>query len=570
MRMANTAGWALTALVVGCGGDTGPEGIVWNTEGLPTFCQEALAGVQAFVENANAESAPGPEYGGSATIGLISDIQDGMNAFVTVDYGSLQHQLFVNLMTLVRFDEELLPTPYLAERWELSDDGTELTFFLRQDVLWHDGTPTTAHDVAFTVRRASDPAMEFPNANYWAQYDTSADGIQVVDDYTIRFKLDRHPGYMDPWRAVAIMPAHLLETIPVEELRGHPYGVQCPVGNGPFVFTGRAEGSSWTFHANPAFPEALGGRPFLDRYVYRYIPDQNTLMAELSAGGIDGYIQPLVEQSNQIRDDPDLELLTFPFSSYAMVAWNGRRPELADRRVRTAIALATNRQQLLEVLRGGFGRIANATVPPSHWAYDPSMEEQLAYNPGEAEGLLTEAGWVDRNGDGVRENSEGQPLEVDIAYNTGNKERQDIAEIMQSQLGHVGIRVIVRSIDWGALIESATSPERDFDGVTLAWQPDFFIDDTDLFRSDKVDEPYAFSGTQNAEVDRLLRAIPAANDRDTLGDLLGEYQSAIVEEQPFTFLYYGDRVVGVNRRLKGVDMDIRGEWVNIRDWRIQP
>lgn len=558
--------WLATAFVVGCGGESGGGGSAATAEALPPFCREALASVEAFMSSAADSREGDPRAGGIVVVGVISEMNGGMNAFGAAEHAAQQHQTFVNLMTLIRFDESFEPAPYLADRWEQSEDGRELTFFLRDDVLWHDGTPTTAHDVAFTFRRASDPETQFPNSGFWTPYRS----VEVVDDHTIRFEVEPSLNLLDPWRAMAIMPAHLLEDVPAAELGAHPYGEECPVGNGPFVYAGRSAGDQWSFTSNPAFPEGLGGPPLVDRYVYRVIPDQNTLMSELLAGGIDVYIQPSTEQSRRIEQVDELELLAFPFRSYAMVIWNTRLPTLSDKRVRQAITHATNRAEMLEVLRGGYGTLANATVPPFHPHYDPAIESAMPYNPGRAETLLTQAGWVDRNGDGIRENQAGDPLRITISYNTGNDERRGIAEVMQSQLGHVGIDVRVEAADFNALIERAMSPEREFDGVTLAWNSEFFVDDTNLFHSSQVDEGFGFSGTQRADVDRLIEAIAAAPDQETLGPLLREYQQVVIDEQPFTFLYYGDRTVGVNERMRDVEMDARGEWVSIHEWWIDP
>ena len=91
------------------------------------------------------------------------DMVGGMNAHIASQNESMQLQIFVNLMPLVRYDAELKPEPYLAESWDESPDGTEITFHLRDDVLWHDGEPTDAYDVAYTIERATDPETGFPN-----------------------------------------------------------------------------------------------------------------------------------------------------------------------------------------------------------------------------------------------------------------------------------------------------------------------------------------------------------------------------------------------------------------------
>jgi ABC-type transport system substrate-binding protein len=126
----------------------------------------------------------------------------------------------------------------------------------------------------------------------------------VVDPYTFRVRLRPHAEFLDIWYQTPIMPRHILGDVPPEQLMQHPFGTSSPVGNGPFRFVRRVPGQEWVFEANPDFPEALGGRPYLDRIVYRNIPEMTTLLTELLTGRIDVYIGPNPNQADQIRNGP--------------------------------------------------------------------------------------------------------------------------------------------------------------------------------------------------------------------------------------------------------------------------
>src|SRR5690606_10214683 len=128
-----------------------------------------------------------------------------------------------------------------------------------------------------------------------------------------------------------------------------------------------------------------------------------------------------------------------------------RRPQLADARVRRALTMGTNRQEVVDAILRGYGAVAHSSVPPFHWAYDPELES-LSYDPEGAAALLEEAGWVDRNGDGVRENADGERLSITVKYNQGNQIRQDVAEIMQAQLGDIGVEIEPMVVEWGTLL----------------------------------------------------------------------------------------------------------------------
>ena len=377
-----------------------------------------------------------------------------------------------------------------------------------------------------------------------------------------------HADFIDPWRATSIMPEHLLEDVPSNELSQHPYGTVCPVGNGPFIFVQHRQDASWAFQANPAFPEALGGRPYLDRYVYRTILEPTTLFAELMTAGLDVYIRPTPDQAQAIIDSDAVDLRAYPFRDYVFVGWNARRPQLADKRVRLALTRGTNRQEIVDALLQGYGTVSNGSIPPFHWAFDGSVgSESTSYDQDAARALLDEAGWVDRDGDGVRENADGDRLAISIKYNDGNDLRQGIAEIMQIQLAEIGVEVTPRVVEWGTLISQLGDPvNRDFDGVVIGWVVDYKLDDTDLFHSRNVGNTYGWSGTQRSEMDDLLERLPLIVDRDEAKPLWKEYQELLVDEQPYTFFYFSDRIDGVSKRLQGVQMDLRGEWINVKDW----
>jgi ABC-type transport system substrate-binding protein len=147
-----------TAITLAACGD---DGAVVSSD---PFCQQVLPAVDAFMAQAGAEN-PTPDdpcYGGTVVVAGIGELADGMNAAVSSDYAATQHQQFVNLMTLLDYDENGQARPYLAERWDIADDNSSITFHLRRDVRWHDGEQTDAHDVAFTWVTVTNPLTAFP------------------------------------------------------------------------------------------------------------------------------------------------------------------------------------------------------------------------------------------------------------------------------------------------------------------------------------------------------------------------------------------------------------------------
>ncbi len=550
--------------VAGCGSDAGQGA---GRELVDAFCGPALARVDSFMATFSDRDWDEERYGGMAVVGTVADFP-GMSVSAAQDVGGAQHQQFVNLMTLLEFDEDLNPTPYLARSWEISDDRTEITFFLRDDVYWHDGHPTTAHDVAFTFETVRNPDSGYPNLAFFLPFPPGEEAFEVVDSFTVRFRFQPHADFLETWRNLSILPEHLLGDVPTANLAGHPYGGVCPVGNGPYRFVSRTPGESWTFEANPAFPEDLGGRPYLDRYLYRVIPSKTTLQAELLTGGIDVYIQMLANHVDPLEEE-GLDVWAFRYPSIFFVAWNSRVPELADARVRRALTLGINRPQLIEGIHGGDAALLNTGLPPTHWAFDPTFTDSLAFDPDGARALLDEAGWVDRDGDGIRENDAGEPLHIDLFYNQ-EEERQRVGEIVRGQLAEIGVELVTRVTDMATFRTTLTSPERGFDAALVTFETGFRIDERDLFHSEMVDGLFAFSGTRDPELDRYLDTIPLIPDQEDALPVWRAYQLRIMELQPYTFLYSAFRRNGVNPRLQGVRMDTRGDLASIRHWWLGP
>jgi peptide/nickel transport system substrate-binding protein len=505
-------------------------------------------------------------YGGTAVAGIIGDIPD-ISPLTSTDHNANQMQLFVLFTPLIGVDENFEPVPRLARSWEVSPDGRQLTFHLRDDVYWHDGVRTTAHDVKFTYDRMRDPATAFPNTAFFEYYGDA----EVVDSFTIRFAMEPHADYMDPWRATAPAPRHLLEEVAPEALSRHPYATQRPVGNGPFRFVSRQQGQNWVFEANPDFPEDLGGRPYIDRLVIRIIPESTILLTELLRGGIDYYIAPPTDQLAQVEASSAARVLAFDDRAFVLIAWNQRRPQFGDARVRRALTMAINREAIVEAIRRGYGTIGNSTVPPFYWQHDPGAGSDLVHDPEGALELLREAGWEDRNGDGILQDEQGRPFRFTLVTNHGNRERQEIMEIVQAQLRRVGVDAQLQIMEWGTLLGRVNDPQRrDFDALLIGWVTEFKIKDNNLFHCDRRDEPFQWVGHCNPRLDALMDTLPTIIDRDEARPYWSQYQRLLAEDQPYTILYFQRRVEGVHNRLRNVHVDARGDWVSVQRWFIHP
>jgi peptide/nickel transport system substrate-binding protein len=501
-------------------------------------------------------AAAAPVYGDIMVEGSIGDAS---NLIALLSSDSTSHGISALIFNgLIKYDKDVNVVGDLAESWEISKDGLVITFRLRRGVRWHDGHPFTAEDVLYTYRVTVDPKTPTAYAGDFLKVKKA----EVLDSHTFRVTYDKPfaPALMS-W-SVGILPRHLLEG---KDITTSPLGRR-PVGTGPYRFKEWVTGQKIVLVSNPDYFE---GRPYIDGYILRIIPDTATMFLELRANGIDRMgLTPLQytrqTENNLFRNRYNkFRYLSF---AYTYLGYNLKNPLFADKRVRQAIAYAVNREEIIGGVLLGLGKPATGPYKPGTWTYNPNVR-MYPYDPKKARALLAEAGWQDANGDGIIE-KDGQPFAFEIITNQGNEIRAKCAEIIQQRLAEVGIRVKIRVVEWAAFVKDFIN-KRKFDATILGWtipmEPDLF----DVWHSSKTgQEELNFISYNNAEVDDLIVKARETFDRAVQKRCYDRIQEIFAEEQPYLFLYVPDALPIINARFRGVETAPLGIGWNFIKWHV--
>lgn len=466
---------------------------------------------------------------------------------------------------LLQYDARMQLRPRLAESYEFSGDRLTLTFKLRPGLRWHDGRAVTAEDVLFTVRQVRDPAVE---NRPFAPLFRDVVSLEAPDERTVRVRYAvATQEALEAWR-LPILPRHRAEAgiaLLTGEFAAHP------VGCGPFRFVRYRPGEEIVLEANDDYWD---GRPQIDRLVFRIYPDQRT-----------GFQALLVGDLNIMAVTPDLwlEARGSPqgahldsFSYYRMNVWqlgwnqDGSNPFFTDARIRRALVLALDREKFIDRVVHGLARRAVTTYhPDSAWA-DPSLEP-LPYDPAKAARLLGEAGWVDADGDGLRER-EGRPFHFTLTILAATQSINDqMAAWLQQSWAEIGVRAEIEKIAWRQFRERRGRHEFEavMSGISFTPSPDQF----ELYHSSAREDGYNFVGLSDPEVDRLLERGRTTWDPGARRRIYHRLQHRLHELQPLGCLLHFATPVLHDRRLAGIVPSPLDHWRTTRGprvWRWDP
>ncbi|MDO8955778.1 MAG: ABC transporter substrate-binding protein [Deltaproteobacteria bacterium] len=366
-----------------------------------------------------------PIYGGTLTIALSAE-PPGLDP-TTSPAATIKRVVHYNMLEgLLKVDRNGKVVPALAKSYNISKDGREYTFNLYQGIKFHDGSPCTAEDVKFSFERLLDPKTAAVNRKYYM----GVESIQVINPLTVKFKVKKFDSNF--LFNVARGDAVIVSRQAIDRLKSQP------VGTGPFRFVEWKRGDSVVMVRNPDY--YVKGIPYLEKVVFKFIPDPSAQLAALRAGDVDVLAYDLSpENAPMLEKDPRFKVLKGHTTTDVIMAINNSRKPFNDPRVRQAITLAIDRKAIIEGAVAGYGSPIGSHMDPTN-PYYIDLSGLYPYNLEKAKKLLAEAGYP---------NGFEAVLKLPEPYAYARRS----GEIIADQLSKVGIKLTLEVIQWGQWID---------------------------------------------------------------------------------------------------------------------
>lgn len=500
----------------------------------------ALAAILAFVLGTGVLAQT---YNPNAVINLATNADPTLNPWTP---GAVIESNLINTILfeqLTRYSpEDLSPSPALAVEWEAAEDALSWTFRLREGVLWSDGHPFTADDVAFTFNEVV--LVDELGAQSASQF-ARVDRVEVIDDYTVRFVLNSPfsalPYYLASF--AGILPAHVLR--PAENpLTVAEFNKGSPVTTGPYRVAEFVPGSFVRLVPNELY---WGQEPKLAGIVFRIIPDANTQVAQLMAGQLDVVTRLSPAMLSGVEGHPNIDILRQSQNLFFWIALNQDDERFTDVRVRQALLMALDREAMIAAILRGYGRVATGPIAPLLAAIYTDDVRQYPYNPEGARALLAEAGWT-AGPDGIMQR-DGQRLVIDMP--TGQfGDLVPASLLVQQYWEDIGVQANIRVMEWNAYIQEVVV-RRQYEGTLAWWSMPPTPDVSPYFACEAIRVGNNIPNYCNPELDEIMAAGRRALTEEEQIEVYAEMQRYMAEELPYLFLWYPDIITAKSKRLQG-------------------
>jgi len=429
--------------------------------------------------------------------------------------------------SLVSIDENLQVRPELAKMWDIKedDDGRVVyTFYLRDNIFWHDGNKFSADDVVFTFSAIMDPKTESVKRS---KYTGMVKRITAINDKTVEVVLFKNVVASIANLNFKIIPKHKFSSTTVT--RNLEFARK-PVGTGPYKVSRWLGNQMVMLSANNKY---FLGKPYLQQVIMRVLPDRSVMTAELETGGLDMIIKLAEGDIQRFKANSDFKVYSYPEMSYVFFAFNMKNPFFKNINVRKAITIGTNRRGMLKAIYNNRGQVISGPFTPLSWAYNP-LVRPAPYSTAKARTILADEGFQDSDGDGYLEMN-GKNIEIELKCYSGYETTVQRCIIFQQNMKKIGLKVKLVFREWSTFIKEVFE-DHEFEMTTLSWKlgvdPDIFA----IFHSSQIGRgKNNFISYKNKNVDKLLERGRATSDYHKRMALYHKIHKVISNDYPYVF-----------------------------------
>jgi peptide/nickel transport system substrate-binding protein len=449
---------------------------------------------------------------------------------------------------LITYDKNANIKMDLAKSYKFINDTT-LEFELKQDVLWSDGKPFTAKDVLFTYKTIISPKIYTPYSSSFSHIES----VNMINDYKIVVKY-KYPYFkaLETWM-MEILPEHILKN--EKDLMTSKFN-QSPIGTGPYTLKKFSISNDIVIDANSKY---FIHKPNIDKMIFHFLPDSSAKFLMLKSKKLDvGNLTPL-QLERQIDSDfkKNFSIYEDLAHSYSYVGFNLKNKKFKDRRVRKALSLAIDRDELVDILYFGHGQVCNGPFMPGTGAFNENIKAPKQ-NIKEAKKLLKEAGYDKSN-----------PLEFTLTTSTGGSGSYS-AEVLQYQLKKAGVIMHLRVMEWQAFLNTVVLP-KNFEAVLMGWSLGLKPDAYSIWHSESIKKGgFNFIGYKNSKVDSLIKKAEKIVNQKEFDKIYREIFALIAQDNPYLFLVIPNSITVVNKDIEPVSPSIIGVMHNEIDWIKEP
>ncbi len=430
----------------------------------------------------------------------------------------------------------------LAESFDISEDGKEYTFNLRKDAIFHDGSPVTAEDVAFTINLIQNPTIKSPERANWEDVE-----VQVMDKYTVKFVLPKPYAPFLENTTIGILPKHIWSSMKPEEMQFSFYNER-PIGSGPFKMEEIRKDAQGipNEYILIAFKEYVHGKPYIKRIIVKSYSNSADRLKAWQNNQIDA-VSAVSGTELPFYAKDGMKIVKMGYPSVFAVFLNPKQGGiLSDSNVRKALNTATNKDKIVAKVLKGYGKVAQSPIPPIFNVDSGEFKtETVDY-------YMKKAGYEKKDGYWMKKDKKAS-FTLSL---TDSKEFADVADLLVDMWNKAGFDVRVKIYSFSDLSQKIIR-ERNYDALLFGEAPGRAIDLYAFWHSSQKDDPgLNISSYVSSKADKLLEKLRVEQDKDKRIEIMKDFEKEIQSDMPAIFLYTPDFLYLVPDNLKGNSMQL--------------